>query len=140
MQGWMDSPPHRVNNLADDPTVVGLALVVRPGTTFTYYWALDFGSVDDSEAIVTPPSTTPATPVAVTGSVPALGVALLQTGGSGSAEGVIAGLSARGCKASSIWLVTTGALTGYLAGAPAFVNAAFPVSVATGVPFIAVCK
>ena len=140
VQGWMDSPPHRVNNLATDPTVVGIALVVRPGSTFTYYWALAFGSVDDSEAPATPPATPPAVPVAITGSVPASGVALLQTGGAGSAEGVVAGLSQRGCTAASIWLVTAGSLTGYLAGAPSFVNAAFPASISAGTPFIAVCR
>lgn len=136
VQGWMDSPPHRVNNLAADPTVVGIALVVRSGTTFTYYWALAFGSVDDSE-LVTPP---PAAVVAITGSVPASGVALLQTGGSGTADGVIAGLSQRGCSAASIWLVTGGAQAGYLAGAPSFVNAGFPASIAAGTPFIVVCR
>ncbi|RJQ11240.1 MAG: CAP domain-containing protein [Dehalococcoidia bacterium] len=136
VQGWMDSPPHRVNNLATDPTVVGIALVVRPGTAFTYYWALAFGSVDDSEP-VTPPA---AAAVAITGSVPTSGVALLQTGGSGTADGVIAGLSQRGCSAASIWLVTGGSLVGYLAGAPSFVNAGFPASVAASTPFIAVCR
>ena len=78
--------------------------------------------------------------VAITGSVPASGVALLQTGGAGSAEGVVAGLSQRGCTAASIWLVTAGSLTGYLVGAPSFVNAAFPVSISAGTPFIAVCR
>lgn len=136
VQGWMDSPPHRVNNLATDPQVVGIALVVRPGSTFTYYWALDFGSVDDSGVAATPSA--PA--VAVTGSVPVAGVALLQTGGTGSAEGVIAGLSQRGCRASSIWLVSAGSLTGYLAGAPSFVNVTFPATVPAGTPFIAVCR
>lgn len=140
VQGWMDSPPHRVNNLAADPTVAGIALVVRPGSTFTYYWALAFGSVDDSEAAVTPPVLASAAPVAITGSVPVSGVALLLTGGGGTADGVIAGLSQRGCAAASIWVVTTGSLTGYLAGAPAFVNAAFPASVTAGTPFIAVCR
>lgn len=146
MQGWMDSPGHRVNNLATDPTVVGMALVVRPGTTFTYYWALAFGSVDDSETtpapVATPVPVTPA-PVAatsITGTVPTVGVALLQTGGVGSASGLISGLAARGCTAASVWLVTGGAMQGYLAGAPAFVNAAFPSSVSSGTPFIAVCK
>lgn len=136
VQGWMDSPPHRVNNLAADPTVVGIALVVRSGATFTYYWELAFGSVDDSEVVVPPPVAA----VAITGSVPASGVALLQTGGSGTADGVIAGLSQRGCSAASIWLVTGRAQAGYLAGAPSFVNAGFPVSVASGTPFIAVCR
>lgn len=140
VQGWMDSPPHRVNNLATDPTVVGIALVVRPGSTFIYYWALAFGSVDDSEPAATPLATPPAATVAITGSVPASGVALLQTGGAGSAEGVVAGLSQRGCTAASIWLVTAGSLTGYLAGAPSFVNAAFPASISAGTPFIAVCR
>lgn len=142
VQGWMDSPPHRVNNLATDPMVVGIALVVRPGTTFTYYWALAFGSVDDSEASVTPVAPSVSTPVAIgiTGSVPVSGLALLQTGGVGTPEGVIAGLSARGCTASSIWLVTSATLVGYLAGAPAFVNAAFPTSIAAGTPFVAVCR
>ena len=140
VQGWMDSPPHRVNNLATDPTVVGMALVVRPGTTFTYYWALDFGSADDSGVAVTPPAAVPAASVAITGSVPATGIALLQASGGGTAEGVIAGLSQRGCTAASIWLVTAGSLTGYLAGAPSFVNAAFPASISAGTPFIAVCR
>lgn len=143
VQGWMDSPPHRVNNLATDPLVVGIALVVRPGSTFTYYWALAFGSVDDSGASVTPvvPVVSPtAAAVGITGSVPASGVALLQTNGTGSPDGVIAGLAARGCTASSIWLVTSGTLVGYLAGAPAFVNAAFPTSIAAGSPFVAVCR
>lgn len=121
---------------ATDPTVVGIALVVRSGTTFIYYWALAFGSVDDSE-LVTP---SPPAAVAITGSVPASGVALLQAGGSGTADGVIAGLSQRGCSAASIWLVTGGAQTGYLAGAPSFVNAGFPASIAAGTPFIAVCR
>jgi uncharacterized protein YkwD len=139
VQGWMDSPTHRVNNLAPEPTVVGLALVVRPGTTFTYYWALAFGSVDDSET--TPaPTTTPVAAISITGAVPTVGVALLQAGGSGSASGLISGLAVRGCTASSVWLVTSGGMQGYLAGAPAFVNAAFPASVTSGTPFVAVCK
>ena len=140
VQGWMDSPPHRVNNLATDPTVVGMALVVRPGSTFIYYWALAFGSVDDNEPSAVPPALPPAAPVAITGTVPTAGVALLQTGGSGTAESVVAGLFQRGCTAASIWLVTAGSLTGYLAGAPSFVNAGFPASVAAGTPFIAVCR
>lgn len=148
MLGWMNSPGHRVNNLATDPTVVGIALVVRPGTTFTYYWALAFGSVDDSETtiptpVATPAPTTPAVPVAatsITGTVPAIGVALLQAGGTGSANGLISGLATRGCTAASVWLVTGGAMQGYLAGAPAFVNAAFPVSVTSGTAFVAVCR
>ncbi len=144
MQGWMDSPGHRVNNLSTDPTVVGMALVVRPGTTFTYYWALAFGSADDSETTlpvpVVTPASVPAVAIAITGSVPTSGVALLQAGGAGSASSLISGLAIRGCTATSVWLVTGGALQGYLAGAPAFVNASFPASVAAGTPFIAVCK
>lgn len=139
VQGWMDSPGHRMNNLATDPTVVGIALVTRPGSTFTYYWALAFGSVDDSAA-VTPPAPAPVASVAITGSVPALGVALLQTGGAGAAEAVIGGLALRGCTAASIWLVTGGSLTGFLAGAPSFVNAAFPTNIPGGTPFVAVCR
>ena len=90
VQAWMDSPAHRENNLAPEATVAGLALVVRPKTTFTFYWALVFGSVDDSlsAASVTPPppvvSVSVAAPVAITGSVPSLGVALLQTAGTGT--------------------------------------------------------
>ncbi|TAK77221.1 MAG: CAP domain-containing protein [Dehalococcoidia bacterium] len=143
VQGWMDSPPHRVNNLATDPLVVGIALVVRPGSTFTYYWALAFGSVDDSGVSVTPvvPVVSPtAAVVGITGSVPVSGLALLQTSGAGSPDGVIAGLATRGCTASSIWLVTSATLVGYLVGAPAFVNAAFPVSIAASTPFVAVCR
>ncbi len=141
MQAWMDSPGHRVNNLAEDVKVVGLALVVRPGTTFTYYWALAFGSVDDSESsAVSPTPAAPAAAVNVTGSVPAVGVALLQAGAAGGAEDLIAGLSQRGCRATSIWLITSGSLLGYTAGAPAFVNTAFPATIAAGTPFLAVCR
>jgi uncharacterized protein YkwD len=151
VQAWMDSPPHRENNLAPEATVAGLALVVRPGTTFTYYWALAFGSVDDSlsaASVTPPPPVVPvpvvpvlsATPVAITGSVPSIGVALLQAGGTGSADGLIAGLALRSCTATSVWVVVSGSLRGYLAGAPAFVNAAFPSSVTSGSAFFAVCR
>lgn len=145
IQAWMDSPPHRDNNLATDVTMVGLALVVRPGTPYIYYWALTFGSVDDSEpaSVPTPVPTAspvPATAVSVVGSVPTSGVALLMTGSAGSADGIIAGLLGRGCSATSVWLVTSGSMLGYLAGAPSFVNASFPAGVSNGTAFIAVCK
>lgn len=141
VQAWMDSPPHRENNLAAEATVVGLALVVRPGTTFTYYWALAFGSVDDSlsAAGVTPPVAS-VSPTSITGSVPVVGLALLQAGGTGSADGLIAGLALRGCTAASIWTSVSGSFRGYLAGAPAFVNAGFPVSVSSGTAFVAACS
>lgn len=135
IQAWMNSPSHRENNLATDVTVVGLALVVRPGTPYVYYWALAFGSVDDST-----PTPAPIVAVPVTGNVPVNGVALLQTGAGGTADGIIAGLSNRGCTATSVWLVASGSLLGYLAGAPSFVNASFPASVPAGTPFVAVCK
>ncbi|TAJ20323.1 MAG: CAP domain-containing protein [Dehalococcoidia bacterium] len=139
---WMNSPTHRDNNLATDVSVLGLALVVRPGTPYVYYWALAFGSVDDSEPAAPAPTSTatPVVAVTISGSVPTSGVALLQASSSGSAEGIIAGLQSRGCSATSVWLVTSGAMRGYLAGAPAFVNTAFPSSVASGTAFIAVCR
>lgn len=140
---WMNSPAHRDNNLATDVTVLGLALVVRPGTPYVYYWALTFGSVDDSGLASVPaptPTPSPVVAVSISGSVPTTGVALLQTSSSGSAEGIIAGLQSRGCSATSVWLVTSGTMLGYLAGAPSFVNASFPASVASGTAFIAVCR
>ncbi len=138
VQAWMDSPAHRDNNLATDVSMVGLALVVRPGTPYIYYWALTFGSVDDSEPAATPVS--PAVAVSVSGAVPTSGVALLQTASAGTADGIIAGLLSRGCSATSVWLVTSGSMLGYLAGAPSFVNAAFPAGVTAGTAFIAVCR
>lgn len=140
IQAWMDSPTHRANNLAPDMRAAGLALVVQPGTPYVYYWTLTLGSVDESVPAPTPGAPSSAAAVVVNGSVPSTGVAILQTGGAGTPEGVVAGLAQRGCTAASIWLITGGSLTGYLAGAPSFVNAAFPASIAAGAPFIAVCR
>ena len=72
--------------------------------------------------------------------MPSSGVAILQASGAGTPEGIVAGLARRGCTAGSIWLITGGSLTGYLVGAPSFVNATFPASIAEGAPFIAVCR
>ena len=52
---------------------------------------------------------------------------------------LIASMVANGCASATVWISSNGALIGYLPGAPAFVNQAFPSSVPAGTPFIVNC-
>lgn len=140
MDAWMNSPGHRANNLSEESRVAGIALVVDPDTTYRYFWALAFGSFDDSGSDAEePPLAAP--PAAVLGVVPSQpGFALLVAGEDATGPSLIAGLRALGCPAISVWVVIGGRMTGYVSGAPAVVNARFPASVAAGAPFIGVCR
>ncbi|MBI2895302.1 MAG: CAP domain-containing protein [Deltaproteobacteria bacterium] len=46
-EGWRSSPGHNANMLESDYAAVGVALEVAEGTTYTWYWATDFGFVVD---------------------------------------------------------------------------------------------
>lgn len=76
---------------------------------------------------------------AIRGDVPVSGVALgLLTVDLPSAD-VVASLAIRGCNARTIGVVRDGALLTYVAGAPSFVNDAFPATLTSGTPVIYVC-
>lgn len=67
------------------------------------------------------------------------GVALVATTLDTTPEQIISTAALQGCAAASIWIDGGGALLGYIAGAPAFVNAAFPGNVTSGTPLLVVC-
>jgi hypothetical protein len=76
---------------------------------------------------------------AIRGDVPTAGVGLGLLTSELTPEDVVASLAMRGCSARTIGAVQSGALRTYVAGAPAFVNAAFPVSLGANSPVLYVC-
>ena len=76
---------------------------------------------------------------AIRGDVPTVGVGLGLITSELTPEDVVASLAMRGCSARTIGAVQSGALRTYVAGAPAFVNAAFPGSLAANSPVLYVC-
>jgi uncharacterized protein YkwD len=142
VQGWIDSPGHYANILADEAQAAGIALYEAPGTTYRYFWVIDFGSVVDADPpggsapVVSVPA---AQPAAVSGPVPTRGVGLLVVQENASADQLVATALQGGCTRPAIWITDAGAFVGYLAGAPSFVNQAFPASIPSGTPFIMSC-
>lgn len=49
---WKNSPPHNTNMLSSAVTVVGIARAFGAGTTFGWYWTLDFATVTPTPATV----------------------------------------------------------------------------------------
>jgi len=139
--GWINSPGHYANILASEAEAAGIALYEAPGTTYRYFWVIDFGSVVDAAPPGggTPVAAPPATPVEITGSVPSKGVGLMVVQEAAAPEQVIASVVAGGCQQASVWIASNGSFIGYLPGAPSFVNQAFPSSLAAGTPFVVVC-
>ena len=139
VEGWISSPGHYANILADEAEAAGIALYEAPGTTYRYFWVMDFGSVTDSP----PPGGAGATPAVhpaqLAGDVPDKGVGLMVVQAPAAPDQLIAAVEAAGCKQPSIWITQNGAFVGYLPGAPAFVNQSFPASLAAGTPFIVNC-
>ena len=79
-------------------------------------------------------------PLPFEGELPSAGgVALVATSLDATPEQLITTATSLGCDASSIWVGGGGTLTGYVAGAPDFVNAGFPGNVPTGTPLLIVC-
>jgi uncharacterized protein YkwD len=58
-QMWHDSPEHNANMLGSHYTVIGIARAYSATSTFGWYWATEFGGVDDS-APPPPPAPTAA--------------------------------------------------------------------------------
>jgi len=138
VQGWIDSPGHYTNILADEATAVGVALYEAPGTTYRYFWVMDFGSVIDTPF----PDATPAlssTLVQISGSIPSQGVGLVAVQEDATPDQIILSVQDSGCTNTSVWITINGTFIGYLAGAPAFVNQSFPSSLSAGTPFIVSC-
>ncbi|MDA0352169.1 MAG: CAP domain-containing protein [Chloroflexi bacterium] len=141
VKGWIESPGHYANILAKDAIAAGIALHEVPGTTYRYFWVIDFGSVVDSSPPggAAPPTVTTVAPVQVTGSVPTSGVGLIVVQETAAPEQLIASVAAKGCTRATVWITLNGAFIGYLPGAPGFVNSDFPLSLPAGTPFIVSC-
>lgn len=84
------------------------------------------------------PSAAP--PAVVNGSIPTTGVALLVVVDPVHAEQVVTTARAAGCNRPSVWISEGGRLLGYLSGAPAFVNAAFPSELPAASPILLSCQ
>ena len=140
VKGWIESPGHYANILADEAEAAGVALYEAPGTTYRYFWVIDFGSVVDSPG---PGGSTPVAPAAdaveITGSVPSKGVGLMVVQETAAPAQVVASVAANGCQGPTVWITSDGSFIGYLPGAPSFVNQAFPTSLAPGTPFVVTC-
>lgn len=135
-QGWVDSPPHYANLLADDVRAAGLAWVSASSSGEYWYWVLTLGSEVDAATL---PATLPQPTTNLGGSVPDEGIGVLVAQEPATPESVVTTLNSGGCAALSIWVTLDGVMLGYRRGAPAFVNAGFPPSISAGTPFIAVC-
>lgn len=131
MDQWMNSPGHRANNYADDVIAVGIARVFREGSTYGWFWALEFGSHADAGSVsIGVGSTRPPAANAPVGSglgtfsmvFPERGVGLNVWNG-GSLALLTGGAEAGG--ATAVFISAEGRFTGYVIGAPAFVNQAF---------------
>jgi uncharacterized protein YkwD len=140
VKGWINSPGHYANILADEAEAAGIALYEAPGTTYRYFWVIDFGSVVDSGAPAGSTPTAPAAdPVQITGSVPSKGVGLMVVQETAAPDQLVATVAANGCQVPTVWITSDGSFIGYLPGAPSFVNQAFPASLAPGTPFVVTC-
>lgn len=143
VKGWIESPGHYANILAEEAQAAGIALYEAPGSKYRYFWVIDFGSIVDSEVpggSVTSAPSAPVTPADVSGSVPTRGVGLMVVQQSAAPDQLIASVQANGCQQPSVWITESGAFIGYLPGAPTFVNSAFPASLPSGTPFIVKCE
>ena len=78
-------------------------------------------------------------PDAIRGDVPTSGVGLGLLTTDLPPVDVVGSLALRGCNARSIGVVQSGALLTFVAGAPSFVNAGFPASLAANAPVLYVC-
>jgi len=58
-QMWHDSPDHNANMLGSHYTVIGIARAYSATSTFGWYWATEFGGVDDSAPPPPAPTATP---------------------------------------------------------------------------------
>lgn len=143
MQGWMNSPGHRTNNLATDVSVAGIAVVDGPDGT--PYWTLVLGSHQDSGTVTpgqpsatpTPtPSPTPSPTPTPTGNAPiGSGAAMfsqpfpppdgvgLNTWNGGPLHVMTTGAFNGG--ATALFMTIEGRFVGFVIGAPAFVNQEF---------------
>lgn len=134
MQQWMDSPGHFANNMATDVVTVGIARVpAEAGSLYGWFWALEFGSVEDAgtvdleDLIGGSNGPNPDPPIGTeagtfTSDFPEQGVGLNIWNG-GSIEALSAGVE-QGA-GQSVFVAVDGTLIGYIPGAPSFVNAAF---------------
>ena len=52
---------------------------------------------------------------------------------------IVLAVGAEGCTGASVWVTVSGALVGYIDGAPSFVNAAFPPFLEAGTTFLISC-
>jgi hypothetical protein len=143
MQQWMDSPGHYANNIASSVSTVGIARVAaRPGSFYGWFWALEFGSVEDpgtvdledvnggNEGPAGDPPIGSGTGTFVSG-FPGFGVGLNVWNG-GSIQMLADGVRQGG--GSAVFVTISGQFVGYIVGAPSFVNAAFDATFNGGVP------
>lgn len=131
MDGWMNSPGHRANNLAGDVVAAGIARTLSDSGV--WFWTLVLGSHED-QGTIDPPSTPTPTPEPTgtppvgtgtgtfQGSFPPRGIGLNVWNG-GSIEQLAAGAAQGG--AQSVFISADGELIGYVIGAPTFVNTRF---------------
>lgn len=89
-------------------------------------------------AVSLPRTATAQQPIVV-GEVPQQGVAILTTGAEVTPADLIAALNALGCAATSLGITDAGVWQIHVPGAPAFVNASFPTSLAEGRGFVVLC-
>ncbi len=76
----------------------------------------------------------------VSGEIPAAGgVAILLLGAEAMPTDLASALTAEGCQPVSVAITVGGAFVVYIPGAPAFVNAQFPASLAAETPFVVRC-
>ncbi|MCK9485894.1 MAG: hypothetical protein M0R73_04220 [Dehalococcoidia bacterium] len=75
----------------------------------------------------------------IVGDVPSTGLALLQVSAVATPASMVTGLVALGCAPVSISITESGQFVVYVPGAPAFVNADFPVSLPADAGFIVRC-
>ncbi len=62
-EGWRNSPGHNSNMLGENYTVMGIARVRTPGSTYGWYWTNDFGGqIIDASPPPAPTNTPSATP------------------------------------------------------------------------------
>lgn len=139
VKGWIESPGHYANILADEAEAAGIALYEAPGTKYRYFWVINFGSVVDSDAPAGAAVPPPVDAVEIAGSLPSKGVGLMVVQETAAPAQLVASVSAGGCQGPTVWITSDGAFIGYVPGAPAFVNQAFPASLAPGTPFVVTC-
>ena len=133
--GWIDSPAHRENIFAEEARAIGIARVYDPNTSFGWFWAQQFGSLDDSAsaggaedgAPASDDIDGPATPSVFSAPgafgggdpPPPGGIANLTAVGEQSVGALAEALAAAGCERPSLAFFVTDAFLLFFPGIPA---------------------